>query len=190
MSTRFFRSAMYLALLLQVQSRLCQSQDNLSHRQQAIIAAVLFARGSASEELRTIPPDQILVDATRLLDDSGKIDLRTTGAQLRATATLESHGKCDQGLTGDRAAFARARCATGAARYYLEPGDLQISGNTAVILIEVFKRGDPFHPSTTTSASQLGTDYRGPMTHTGFQVQLTFGPNGWGSPRLLTVSAS
>jgi hypothetical protein len=189
MTTRLFRSAVCLGLLVQVQSQICQAQGNLSQRQRAIVAAVLFARGSASEELRTIPSDQILVDATGLLENSSQLDVVAMGKQLRANVTLQSHGKCDQGLTGDRAAFARARCATAVSRYYVEPGDLQIRGDVAVILIQVFKRGDPFGPAKP-PASQSGTDYSGPMIHGSFNIQLTLGPNGWGSPRLLAVSAT
>ena len=189
MSTRLFRSAVCLGLLVQFQSRICQAQENLSQRQRAIVAAVLFARGSASEELRTIPSDQILVDASALLDNSGQLDMLAMGKQLRSNVTLESHGKCDQGLTGNRAAFARARCATAVLRYYVEPGDLQISGDVAVISIQVYKRGDPFRPAKPT-ASQPGSDYRGPMIYNSFNIQLTLGPNGWSSPRLLTVGAS
>jgi len=122
MDTRLFRSAVYLGLLAQVQSRICQAQGNLDQRQQAIATAVLFARGSASEELRTVPSEQIAVDVSQLLGKSGQLDIAAMGRQLRANVAPDTHGKCDKGLTGERALYARARCATATSRYYVEPG--------------------------------------------------------------------
>ena len=189
MGTRLFRSAVYLALLTQIQSQICEAQGNLDQRQQAIATAVLFARGSASEELRTVPAEQIAVDASQLLGKLGQLDVSAMGKQLRANVAADTHGKCDKGLTGERALYARARCATATSRYYVEPGDLQVAGNVAVVSVHVLKRGDPYQPAKSI-AVQAGTDYSGPMMHASYDVQLTLGPNGWGSPRLLRVGAT
>src|SRR4051794_31984156 len=36
--------------------------------------------------------------------------------------------------------FARADCVTATSRYYVEPGELQIKGNTAIVVVHVFRR--------------------------------------------------
>jgi hypothetical protein len=173
-----------IALLLVTQARTSTAQSELSARDQAIIRAVLFVRGTASEELRTMPADAILIDATRIVERPAQAANMTTLAnQMRARAVPGLDPKCahaGDGLSPNRALWARAECATASSPYYLEPADVEINGSTAAVTVQVFKRASR-QPAPGTSKSVR-------MDYIGYTIELTQTADGWANPRLLRIS--
>jgi hypothetical protein len=176
------RLAVYFAFNLLIQTRTALAQTDVATREQAILRAVLFVRGSASEELRVVPPDSITFDATRLPDTTATTPavLAKLGQELRAHVVPELESRCARaglGMTAMRALFTRAECATGTSKYYVEPGDLQVRGSTAVVMVHVFRR-----PTRSTGPVISRVDYAG------YKVELTLGSDGWGSPRVVSIT--
>src|SRR5438045_9741062 len=83
------------------------AQDSLALRERALVSAVLFVRGSAAEDLRTVPADSIVIDGSTVLERPAVppevlAELRRT---LRALVVW-SHNACGQRLPPNRAPFA------------------------------------------------------------------------------------
>jgi hypothetical protein len=180
MVSRLLRAALLLAIIAGAPT--LHAQQAPGSREQGVIRALLFVRGAASEELRVIPASSITVDASRIADRSGHMtdsDVIALGEQLRARVVRALDSRCERagaGETTTRALIARAECAIATSRYYVEPGELQVSGNNAFIMIHVFRAPQP---SSAPAASRI--DYAG------YKIELTLGSDGWGSPRLISI---
>jgi len=184
MKSSTLRVMLFLTLAA-VQSTASDAQGTPEARQQAVTRALLFVRGSASEELRTVPAADITVDASTLPNVStspSNPDLVTLGGQLRMHVVSALDAKCVQagiGLTKLRAQLARAECVTASSRYYMEAEQLQVGEDTAIVMVHVFRRHT--HPDRP-HASRI--DYAG------YKVELLRQANEWGKPRLISRTDS
>ena len=62
-------TALGLAVVLAVSAPVAVgAQDSLALRERALVSAVLFVRGSAAEDLRTVPADSIVIDGSTVLE--------------------------------------------------------------------------------------------------------------------------
>lgn len=172
-----------LLLAIVVGARSTSAQNRLSPRQQAIVRAILFVRDNASEELRGVPPADITIDGTRLTDQSVRLsdlDAAALGKELRAHLVRGLASQCvgaGSGLSTTKALFARAECVTETSRYYVEPGDLEVNADTATITVHVFRR-----------PVRSGVPLASRVDYAGYKIALSRSSNGWGSPRLVSIT--
>src|SRR5438270_1163594 len=115
------------------------AQESLALRERALLSAVLFVRGSAAEDLRTVPADSIVIDGSTVLERPAVSPevLAELGRTLRAVVVW-SHNACGQGLSPNRALFARGQCAVTRWKYYVEAEVVAIDNDSAAIIVTSF----------------------------------------------------
>ena len=157
------------------QARVDSALSGLSLREQALIAAVRYARGSASEELRTVPSDSIRVDVSSLLDDSSNMPsggvTRALAETLHAAITWTSSDPCGRGLSPNQALFARGECAVKRTEFYIEASEASIGTDEATVIVHVFRRPRGIQR----------------IDYIGYTIALRRAPGGWGAPRLVRI---
>jgi hypothetical protein len=148
----------------------------LSPRERALIAAVRYVRGSASEELRSIGSDSINVDASSLLDDKGNEPssaiTRALAETLHAAISWTSSYACGRGLSPKGALLARGQCAVKRTEFYIEASEVSISTDEATVMVHVFRRPGAIHRP----------DY------IGYTIALRRTSGGWAAPRLVGIA--
>src|SRR5207237_2331403 len=115
-------TALGLAVVLGVSAPVAiGAQDSLALRERALVSAVLFVRGSAAEDLRTVPADSIVIDGSTVLERPAVSPevLAELGRTLRAVVVW-SHNACGQGRSPNRALCARGQCAVTQWKYHGE----------------------------------------------------------------------
>jgi len=148
------------------------AQDSLALRERALVSAVLFVRGSAAEDLRTVPADSIVIDGSTVLERPAVSPevLAELGRTLRAVVVW-SHNACGQDLSPNRALFARGQCAVTRWKYYVEAEVVAIDNDSAAIIVHVFRRPTGIQR----------------VDYSGYRIDLIRTRSGWSAPRLLWI---
>lgn len=140
-----------------------------------MIAAVLYVRGDVAEDPRTVAADSITVDASSMLEErhalSAESILEAVAETLRAHVSWNSDPSCGRGLSPNEALFARGRCGNPRSKYYIEAEELAIAGDTATVLVHVFRR----------SGASGRVDYAG------YTIGLKRAGDGWRAVRLVSI---
>jgi hypothetical protein len=152
------------------------TRGQFSLREQALLAAVDYVRGAASEELPSVPADSIDVDASSLLDDKRNqpssavtVGLAET---LHAAISWTSNYACGRGLSPHQALFARGQCGVKRFKFYIEAAALSIDSDEATVMVHVFRR-----PSGVQRIDYIG-----------YTIALHHMPRGWGAPRVVSIT--